>query len=277
MLLNFKQFFVEIFGSFSYHVPIDKEKMIYDFYMLQLLRGRSALGTKLDTLRGLGQDIPSKDTTYFEPNKEYFKNLEDREKQVDYMLEEITDILLPQMKQEFLNVLVYCVSSEFKHLLDSNDPDILELMLAKNNSLPQFKKLLKVLLKNSDKNYHAVMKYFGNNIDEFMNLAKFLFENAEWNEKYGGKLWINIVNAYFMLKNANAKSKLFIAIDHVLDLEHNSGMLFDKVEKYAKNGSYDWLKNVVNYKAIIKSPKELLDKVSPQMKNLSLRAIQMKL
>jgi hypothetical protein len=272
--LEFKTYF-ELFGSFNYHVPEDKSQQLYDFYMLGMLHGTSS-----NTRRMAQVGIMSnpQQQNQFGPG-----HLEDEEVQIDYMLKEASDVLLPHLKEELLNVLVYCTAAELKHVMQHNDADILEMMCQRDmpEYLDSFRAWLKTFKKgkrsieSSDKSYAAVQSSFKDS-QSFMKVASWLFSKADWNENFGGRAWVAIVNSYFQLLAATSKPQLTIAIDHVYDLEHNTGTLFDKVTAYSKEGSYAWLKTALDHKARIRSAKELLPFVSQSMKQLAMRAIQVK-
>jgi hypothetical protein len=337
--MNFKLFF-EMFGAFNYFVPSDKEKQMYDFYMLANLRG---VANKRSTIQfgGVAGVKP-----FYEPGG--FEDLESEEKQLDYMLEEVADKLLPYLKKEFLAVLLQSVAGEVKDALYFNDTYMLDLLM-KHESPDEseaFSDFIMELVsrmhpitddasdfygdhdKWSDEeidnishedsedfkdyqNWHKrsfghndsgvkfqrdidsksvleiAMKYFKEHA--FMKIAKILFLKADWNESYGGKNWAQIADAYGKLYYANNKNQLMVAIDHVYDLQHNNGSIFTKNSDYAKKTTvissmgykserldYGWIQNALDFKRDLKSIKELIDKVSPQMKKLAARIIKAK-
>lgn len=341
--MNFK-LYLEIFGSFNYVVPKDKEQQMYDFYTLSGLRGIENK-RKITQFGGVAGNKPYYEPGNFEPGE-----LESEEKQLDYMLEEIADKLLPYMKNEFTGLILKAVAGELGYVLRSNDPYILELMIKEKSSLDSksFEKFIQDLVNYmeptdfSDDPYHhrrvsqnkfsdediadissrrdrrtptdsrqtyptkkaqnfgyqknpsgnvvlLIAKKHFSNIDSFMSVAKFLFLNADWSEYYGGKSWANIVDSYFKLKSAASKNQLIMAIDHVYDLQHNTGTIFTKNPNYAKkttvidrNGNksekldYNWIKNALDFKRDLRSIKELLNKVSPGMRTLASRIIKNK-
>lgn len=273
--MNFK-IYLEIFGNFNYFVPQDKEKQMYDFYMIANLRG-------VENKRNITQfKNVAGNKPYYEPGDFEPGELESEEKQLDYMLEEASDKLLPYLKKEFLEVILKGVAGEIKDSLFFNDPYILEYMV--QQKLPavgeRFLKFLQRLVdymepvdndeyaksdRFSDREVNNITRYskrtdirnrkkqnqkFQKNpsghivanmvkehfpeIDSFMMIAKFLFLHADWSENYGGKNWANIVDAYFKLKNSSNKNQLIVAIDHVYDLQHNTGTIFTKDSDYAK-------------------------------------------
>jgi hypothetical protein len=73
--------------------------------------------------------------------------------------------------------------------------------------------------------------------DETYDLMKIIlssFKNYKWDSYYGGKKWADGVNAWFRLYNAKSLKDKIVAIDHAYDLQHNTGLLFNKVDSYHK-------------------------------------------
>lgn len=306
--------FKEFFGLFNYVVPTDKEQKLFDFYMLALLRGRKS-----------SKYVSGGDKPFFEPGDFTPGNLENEEDQIDYMLEEVAEKLIPNLKLELMDVLFRAVVSEIKHVFNFNDPDILKLLVKKyhpgvgedfssfsdnisatasdsrslssqsaqardGNSEYSDRKHdrdLKNIIDRSNDNKQKVIslvKESFKNVDDFMIIAKTLFLNADWNEGYGGNNWASIVEGYFRLKNASNFNSLIIAIDHVYDLQHNNGSVFEKIPEYGKQADgrsvglkhHYWIKKALDYKRDVKSASELLSKVSPTMKKLASKIIHIK-
>lgn len=305
--MEFKKY-LEIFGMFNYFVPKDKEQQMYDFYMFANLRGVTNK-KNVHQFGGVAGEKPYYEPSNFEPG-----NLETSEQQADYMLEEVGEKLLPELKISFLNLIEKAVASEIKYAIINNDEYILSMLIKKENPElhAQFFKFLMDLesrdpLKfdpyedNEDDDvfsklrrddlarglesidyYEAAKKVF-TEFGNFMRIAKTLFEKVDvvdWNENYGGKAWSNIVDAYFQLKYASNTNKLIVAIDHVYDLEHNTGSIFTKDDSYSKltnkKRDFSWIKKALDYKSQVSSIKDLLDKVSPLMKKLASRIIHIK-
>jgi hypothetical protein len=344
--MNFK-LYLEIFGSFFYSVPSDKEKQMYDFYMLANLRG---VENKRNIIQfgGVAGNKP-----YYEPGGFDPGELETEEKQLDYMLEEVSDKLLPYLKEEFLKVLLEAISGEVADSLYFNEPYILELMIEKESpsESESFKTFMQKLVdymgpvedryEDEDEKYSDLDKWnrytpnyetgldhksrkrrapgfnadtFGlfkkkidgskasqiaqecfPNIDSFIRIAKIIFLEADWMENYGGNNWATITSAYTKLKYASGKNQLIIAIDHVYDLQHNTGTIFTKNPSYAKESkitaskgifgqpfrktlepNYTWIQRALDFKRDLKSVRDLLGKVSSGMKTLALRIIKNK-
>lgn len=121
--------------------------------------------------------------------------------------------------------------------------------------------------------YAAAKTAWKNDDVGFAEFAKVAFHAPgviKWNSAYGGKAWARIANGWLKLNEANTRQELFIWIDHIFDLAHNTGTMLNKVQRYAKNGSWTWIKQALDYKRDSKKPfSDLLTKTSPQMKYLA--------
>ena len=82
----------------------------------------------------------------------------------------------------------------------------------------------------------------------FMAEAAKIFSQPGWQSSYGGKPWSDIAAAWGRLDSATKQQELFVAIDHVLDLEHNNNTFFDKIPTYQKDGGFGWVKEMLDDK-----------------------------
>lgn len=99
---------------------------------------------------------------------------------------------------------------------------------------------------------------------------------AAWSSMYGGLPWADIARGWLELLRANTENQMMVQIDHVYDLQHNTSTVFNKLNSYAKSGGHGWVKNALDFKAHIKEPHELVKRVSPAMRKLSLMALKIK-
>lgn len=314
MQLFFKKWLFEGFGSFHYEVPEDKEQQLYDFYMLHLLRGRNVQGQRLISTGN--SPMASRDQPYFEPGKSQFSDLNDKETQIDYMIEEITNKLLPTLKDELLDATFFALCAEFRHLFDENKPeDVVEifpdykefirkymkytLLLdsphkslvsrepvgAKKGEKSEYSTAHNAVLKSMEKtglSKDKIVEYMINVFDNKRNIdfgndkvPANIAKGIKWNTDYGGKAWANIARGWLRLNKSKSKPDMFINIDHVYDLQHNTDTVFNKLKTYYKEG-YDWIKKALDHKAEIRNPGEIINKVSPWMRKLAIPAMKMK-
>lgn len=274
---SFKQYILnEMFGSFKYIVPEDKEQQLFDFYMYCYLNKRSSLEIR--------QNINNYNDNYrkFSDEEEM-----DAEQEVDYMLGEIGKKLLPQLKTELLNVVFYALCSEFRHIFDKNKvvEDITSELESKD-SIELFKTYAKNFRDeledpksnedNAKKSFYAVEKSSDNEYS-FVQLMLYLFGiKYLWFVDYGGEAWANICRGWLSLYRAKDVANQIIYIDHIYDLQHNTDTVFNKIKSYMQNGTYSWLKKALDFKRDIKNPQEIIERVSPLMRKLAQRAIYIK-
>ncbi len=120
------------------------------------------------------------------------------------------------------------------------------------------------------------MKDAGGSTEQWMSLASWLFTNAEWNEAYGGKNWALIADAWGHLYHAKAAHEIITYIDHVYDLQHNTGSVFTKLPKFSKNGSFKWIEKALDHKRDMVAPHEFIEHLSKPMQELALIGIKLK-
>ena len=298
--LSFKEWFsglLEMFGSFSYVVPEDKEKQLYDFYMLSYLKSFSMFDVdRAETRNKTGYD--PKQFSVIRPDE----NEMDNEDKIDRMIKEASNQLLPVLKENLLEAVFFSLCAEIRHVFDRNVVnDILEIVknlgeeyvsgfkkYAKEFTLRNSERTqplmrrpedihpdLKVMQNNYKSSYYAALKS-GLSKPQFVRLMEELYKRALWSSSYGGTAWANICKGWTKLNEAQNDQQLTLYIDHIYDLQHNTGTVFNKVESYAKQGSYNWLAKALDHKAKIKSPHEIVNKISSSLRKLALRAIKNK-
>ncbi len=151
--------------------------------------------------------------------------------------------------------------------------------------------------KSYPQKYEAVIKFLtskGISKTSYIEITTKLFRDDNvWvdNTSYGGEAWAQIGEAWLQL-NAIAPTdynKLAVYIDHIYDLEHNTGSVFDKIQRYHqelelnKNASgnrllptgnsyfqgYQWIGELLDFKAAINNPFDLLPRTSSSMQKLA--------
>lgn len=301
--MKFHQF-LEVFGQFNYELPEDKEQQLYDFYMLGLLRNRSSfqLHHKIERRTkslGFNPDKEPYSPAYLPPTTKVGEF--SHEDKIDYVLDEVSNKLLIPLKNNLLDAVFFSICAEIRHVLNYGvagqhverlEPQEKELFknYAKNYHLfntsnfhtffnrdVKFKE--KDFVFNSSESYLNSYKAFlksGASKSSFVSVCKKLFSKDFWASSYGGKPWENIAIAWIDLNNAKKPDQLMTQIDHVYDLQHNTDTVFNKIRSYTKSGNFLWIKNALDHKARIKSPYEIMDRVSPAMKKIAQRAIWVK-
>jgi len=90
-----------------------------------------------------------------------------------------------------------------------------------------------------------------------------------WDSEYGGSQWAKICDAWQKLNQTKTTNEMMIWIDHVYDIQHNSGSMLDKFDDYYKNESLDWLIDALEIKKNLKNPYEIWNDISYSMKELA--------
>lgn len=276
----------ETFGNFEYRIPRDKKQQMADFYALSMLYNRSSFDlSRLKAIQKHGIDSYQFGKPFNVDNDFTHEDL------VDYALNEAVQKLLPQLQKKLLKELLLAISSEVRHINDSMfDADISRLLKkssANKNTIDKFQQFLSNFTSDYEGNHvlngkivrsnmsYAFLLDSGLDSDEFVKLCKFFFNNGEWGEDYGGRLWADICVAWSDLNKANSIPALFTQIDHVYDIQHNTGSVFNKLNTYENNG-YKWIKEFLDKKATIRSPLELYVDLSPGIRKLILAASKLK-
>lgn len=97
-------------------------------------------------------------------------------------------------------------------------------------------------------NLKALINHYGS-MDKFMEFAADMFSKNIWNELYGGAAWHKVTVYYFKLRQANTLKDVIYYIDRIVDLEHNTGMIFDKVWHIVdEQGSHEWIPTLLDKK-----------------------------
>lgn len=270
-------FYKFAFGTENYSIPQNPKEMLYDFYILNLLP----------------------DSEYGFKGELIYKNPE--------LLQEIKlakSQILQQLKNKFLEDVFFTICCELRHLWQ-NEQDYHDMLSV--NGIRQYNKPLsgkaeeyrKILLKFRDdfyKNSENQQKYKNiiteskgiksgydlaflagketPNKYEFIKAAELAFQNGRWEESYGGESWAEICDAWLKLYQAKDQNSVSIWIDHIFDLQHNTGTIFNKLKDYQINNSFNWINISLDHKKNIVSPYELLTYTSPKIKHLAMMALK---
>ena len=264
-----KRFLVESI-YYEYSVPQDPEKRFYDFYTLSLYN--DLLGNKNILTSGLLKPGWDEDT------------ISDLKSIVQDGFKEI----LGYMYKDVLDASVTAVVSELRHALERSHDGMGKEESQKifDNIEPEetrnkFKKFLDVHYEfvdhSMDDNDYAYggggggdddeesMQSYENSkiafkkskmsIPEVIDVGQTLFPLKIWYQDYGGMSWFNITSALERLYKAKSDSDKVLALDHILDLEHNTGSIFTKSRRYSKAShskderpSFVWIKKALDFK-----------------------------
>lgn len=299
-----------VFGSWTYHVPEDKKQQMYDFYMLEYLLPPGIKlyitpldfgGEDTDKANALqNKELAAKGLPPDErPYGDMSRTTEDK---FNYALYEVADKLLPTLKKELLEGVIFSIAAEVRHVYDAGEKpvDVIEkvrqalgekeakmlreyTIALKGMQNPDISPLMKRRpvpkdAKKSGKDYktsYRAMKRAGGTDEDWAKLASWLFSNIRWPGSFGGPAWASIADGWLHLNNAKGASMLTY-IDHVFDLQHNTGSVFTKLKGYQKESGYDWIQEALDHKRDLVSPFEMFEHISPSMRELAKIGIKLK-
>jgi len=257
---KYKHLINESISNWSYTLPTNKQQQIVDFYLMTML------------------NKPSNETEA-------------------WLLERGKKKLLINLKEVLLEELFFCISSEIHHFLYDLESqtglnDISRDALKKiyniddrfikfiekyelpydypGRGLEGYEKTIKQIEKKGDSEYLdrytyilTLIKRYNISKYEFVDFTKKAFLNIRnvfsWTESYGGRPWSRISQGWIDLYNAKTESDMIVYIDHVYDLIHNTGPVFNKLTMYLDSDQdYRWIKKLLTYKRYAKNVWELL-------------------
>ena len=256
--------------SVEYKVPEDRETRIYDFYTLALYD--SLLKHKETVKTGLLKPGWDEDT------------VADLQAYVHDGMESITQ----ELKTDLLDATALSVSAELRHAFDreENHEAVFETVGEKlSPKLRKFyinlihQKALYKTVRKSPKWAKREIQWREKGQTSDYTIAKNAFDKSQmtyqelsevgarvfvmhiWPPSYGGEPWKNICLGLAKLDSAKGTNEVVAAVDHILDLEHNTGVMLNKVKRFMKNGGFAWIKNALDFK-FKASPWELAQKSS---------------
>ena len=130
------------------------------------------------------------------------------------------------------------------------------------------------------------IKQTGSSKTKFAEIGYYCFNKLQWSSLFGGKKWGHICRGYIKLHNAlsnfkhqpNPKTRgtLAVAIDHAVDLAHNTNTVLNKSRTWYKGGAgggWSWIGPVLDFKR--NAPAHaIVDKSSGDLKRLGYEALK---
>ena len=111
----------------------------------------------------------------------------------------------------------------------------------------------------------------------FLPVFEYIFDGT-FDSEYGGENWKTIAKAWDRLSRAKDLSNIIGAIDHVVDLQHNTGVAFNKNSSWdrdLKSGWFesvdDWVKPFLNFKSTVLEVRKLVFYVSGHVREIASR------
>jgi hypothetical protein len=288
--MNFSEFYnnrLFLEKQLSYNIPEDKEKLMYDFYTLSYLSQFNLLNNVGPKVSGVGE-IMNTSTMRRQLDSDTVENFAD-----------IKKTILQYLKKHMLKAVSFAISAEFRHIFANNNNDKIISFFEERNAgsfIREYALNYKALNTNFGdfikvKNKHRLQRFEHDQrgyLDsytaitqtdirpsEFVKLAEDSFTKLAWSLSYGGKAWASICEGWLRLFNAENENALFVAIDHIYDLQHNTDTVFNKLKSYYKqSGGYSWIKTALDHKANLKNPYDLLEKGSGTIRILAKKILK---
>lgn len=238
----------------GYVIPTSKPQLILDFYTLVSLP-----------------------TWGFKPQHSDLKEV----------IETNQTVMVNYMRDHLLKVVYRTICYEFRHTpnMASNWRCTVEEYFIKRNKLA-FLKEIKASNRSRKAGYRICKKHF--TPVELVNFAKYAFTNFCWESQFGGKPWADVTKAWLKLYYAQTFGDKLVAIDHIFDLEHNNGTIFDKAREYRCSRDigeiyrpsgywltrWDWIPVVLTFKAESKSLWDFWEYISPNLRRLLAKSMK---
>lgn len=266
--------FDENIKNYSYKIPTDPEKLLYDFYfIIGYLAGK--------------KDDPIEKFVYSETVYECVSNL------AKHMLRALRWSLSAELRNVFgyssldvsdaENPNLKKVLGLFREALAlSNDAVLKKLDMApnyrKDNKDDRTVKDPSIIgiegkeysssrrnatYKNAFLILKSIQKKLKLDDEQFADVFISAYEDLSWSSSYGGQNWANIAKAYKNLIKADTINKKIIWIDHAYDLQHNTGSVFTKVKAYNDSSkSSGWLAKALDWKRDSADIRDFYERVS---------------
>jgi transcription antitermination factor NusG len=262
VMLNEGKQIKEAFENYEYYPSTNKEELMMDFFLISSL-------------------------------------LYPQDENLAYSLIEVKKKFLPWMKNNMLHAVEFAICAEFRHLFDQNDSDSILNFFRKQKdgegfirsyalywgSLKSQANLADLIdvdrvrkeFKSSSKSYkqsYRAMKGTKISDEQFIILAKAAFTGLRWSASYGGEAWANIADAWLKLNKAISDKDIITYVDHIYDLQHNTGTVLNKVEAYYGDDEYKWIKKALDYKLNTESLYDIFSLASPDLQKFAAAVIK---
>lgn len=244
--------------NFDYKIPNKFQTCIYDFYMLNYLH--DSISEK--DYRQLSQNNYNSD---YLNNKQIEGqiNINNAYKTLCNYLEKIlTQMLYYQIARQFSHIEYWYNEMDEKRLIANASLSKSDLNFVLNYLKICKAKNFKLGQRDADFNKAKdIIDTMNPNKYEFVKVAYNVFGTVIKGGGYGGANWQNVCQAYMMFKT----QKTDVAIDHVFDLQHNTGNIFYKHPKY--NNISSQIGRILDQKRNLSHPMAFVSKCSPSIQD----------
>lgn len=153
-----------------------------------------------------------------------------------HLLDEWFETLCQSMRETLLESVFWAIVEEFSHISDQllaeGLPDYTPDWVYHFDdaiSRVSFGGSILTTLRLKQALRDALVWSDGLSREDLVGDMKWVYENANWEDEYGGPAWASICDGWFRLNKAKSGSKLIVAIDHILDLQHNTASLMSSM------------------------------------------------
>lgn len=300
MLRSFKIFFEK--RVIKYSIPTSKKRQLFDFYLLSALQSLLPLPSV-----GYRELPPDLELNVTEAVDTLFPALRrDLLEAVFYSItaefrhtSQYEDLNLETVQSDFTEKeqAAYMAYKEYYHYGKRLSPETTPKPSTSSRPPEPEKSQNSSHRNQSYKSAMYAIEKTGMTLAEWITLCGKLFKDGAWYRGYGGRAWYRICEGWLMLNRATSISGNFaaismlqkgskmpdvqipmgVAIDHIYDLQHNSGSVLNKLKSYYEDGGYNWLSESLDFKRYIKSLHELLPFTSSALKSIALPILKDKL
>ncbi len=151
-------------------------------------------------------------------------------------------ILLPYLKNHLLRMVSNSILSEIRHYPDKK----------KFKGIKFYQDIRQAFLNRNADYYDSAT------LAPLIEEMRKLFLDRGWKEDYGGKPWSYGCTAWLKLYHASSLNDIQVWIDHLYDLQHNTGSLLNKNPQYRGR----WLRDALEIKKHMKDIDDLLPSAS---------------
>ena len=197
-------------------------------------------------------------------------------------IEHAASQLLPALQKQLEQAVFFAICSEIRHVLyNAAGQPVLWLDLF-NNYRENCDRFVRDKYKNFDDvgaedSYQIAtqtIRETKHSKTDFVRMCRECFSGLRWASLYGGDAWAQICDGYLRLINATSCRDKFVAIDHIYDLQHNSGSVLNKSIEFKLDDSYQWIHRALNFKRDAKTMYALISKCSNDMRRLALEILK---
>jgi len=254
----------EALADFHYKIPKDKLKMMMDFYLITSL-----------------------------------PPLEWRSDPLKFLVDDVTEEVCKEIRTELLHVSFWAICCEMYHFLSVPQTNkklkrIVEIMeKIRSYYNPSFTDILRTnerygakykpdaLYPDEEKADYIIRNYATNDYlkkegiskKDFVTMAKEANLIGYWKMDYGNTPWAQICDGWLKLNDAKSTKEQIVWIDHMFDLEHNTGTIFNKLNEYrGRDGGFTWVREALEHKKHA-NPYHLFPFVTTEIKVISARVM----